>query len=72
LTVAALDPHYPLSLEIVTRFRDQAYYLASSPDLDGISGRYFIDCRERQPDVAAQNDDTAAQLWKESERLMGL
>jgi retinol dehydrogenase 12 len=47
-------------------------YLASSADLDGISGKYFSKCRERQPDPAAQDDRTAAQLWKESERLMDL
>ena len=40
-------------------------------DLDGISGKYFSNCRERQPDAAAQNDETAARLWKESERLIG-
>lgn len=47
-------------------------YLASSPDLAGITGRYFSQCRERQPDAPAQDDRTAARLWTESERLMNL
>jgi retinol dehydrogenase 12 len=56
----------------VERGAETPVYLASSPDLDGISGKYFSDCRERQPDAAAQDDNTAARLWKESERLIGL
>ena len=56
----------------VQRGAETPVYLASSPDLYGISGKYFSSCRERQPDVAAQNDETAARLWKESEQFMGL
>jgi NAD(P)-dependent dehydrogenase (short-subunit alcohol dehydrogenase family) len=56
----------------VQRGAETPVYLASSPDLDGISGRYFIQCRERQPDAAAEDDRAAEQLWKASERLMGL
>ena len=56
----------------VERGAETPVYLASSPDLDGISGKYFSDRRERQPDAAAQDDKTAARLWKESERLAGL
>jgi retinol dehydrogenase 12 len=47
-------------------------YLASSPDPEGISGKYFSNCRERQPDAAAQDDEAAARLRRESERLIGL
>jgi NAD(P)-dependent dehydrogenase (short-subunit alcohol dehydrogenase family) len=56
----------------VQRGAETPVYLASSPDLDGISGKYFSNCRERQPDAAAEDDETAARLWKESERLIGL
>lgn len=56
----------------VQRGAETPVYLASSPHLDGISGRYFIDCRERQPDAAAQDDETAVRLWKESDQLIGL
>ncbi len=55
----------------VERGAETPVYLASSPGLD-ISGKYFSDCRERQPDAAAQDDETAARLWNESERLIGL
>ncbi len=55
----------------VERGAETPLYLASSPELDGTSGKYFSDRRERQPDAAAQDDNTAARLWKESERLVG-
>jgi NAD(P)-dependent dehydrogenase (short-subunit alcohol dehydrogenase family) len=47
-------------------------YLASSRDLDGVSGKYFSRCREAQPDAPAQDDRAAARLWSESEHLTGL
>jgi NAD(P)-dependent dehydrogenase (short-subunit alcohol dehydrogenase family) len=56
----------------VQRGAETPVYVASSPDLDGVSGRYFSNCRERQPDAAAQDDKTAARLWNESERLTGV
>jgi NAD(P)-dependent dehydrogenase (short-subunit alcohol dehydrogenase family) len=56
----------------VQRGAETPVYLASSPDLDAISGKYFIESRERQPDAAAQDDEAAVRLWKESERLTGL
>ncbi len=56
----------------VKRGAETPVHLASSADLEGISGKYFIKCRERRPDPSAENDGTAARLWTESERLMGL
>jgi NAD(P)-dependent dehydrogenase (short-subunit alcohol dehydrogenase family) len=56
----------------VQRGAETPVYLASSLDLDGISGKYFIKRREGKPDAPAEDDRTAARLWKESERLMGL
>jgi NAD(P)-dependent dehydrogenase (short-subunit alcohol dehydrogenase family) len=55
----------------VQRGAETPVYLASSPNLEGVSGKYFSNCRERQPDAAAQNDETATRLWNESERLIG-
>lgn len=56
----------------VQRGAETPVYLASSPDVDGISGKYFGNCRERQPDAPAKDDRTAERLWNESERLSGL
>ena len=47
-------------------------YLARSPEVAGVTGQYFIDCRPAVPSADAQNDDDARRLWDESERLAGL
>ena len=47
-------------------------YLASSQDVEGVSGKYFVDCREAPTSPAAQDEQTARRLWQVSERLTGL
>jgi NAD(P)-dependent dehydrogenase (short-subunit alcohol dehydrogenase family) len=47
-------------------------WLASSPDVDGISGKYFDKCAEKKPNEAAREADAPARLWKLSEELTGL
>jgi NAD(P)-dependent dehydrogenase (short-subunit alcohol dehydrogenase family) len=47
-------------------------HLASSPAVDGVTGRYFVDCREKLPSSAAQDAAAARRLWDVSERLTGL
>ena len=44
-------------------------YLASSPEVEGVSGKYFIDCREKRPRREADDADLARKLWEASERL---
>ena len=46
-------------------------YVASSPELANISGRYFADRREQKPGPAALDDSLAEQLWTASARLTG-
>jgi NAD(P)-dependent dehydrogenase (short-subunit alcohol dehydrogenase family) len=47
-------------------------YLASDPALEGVSGRYFADKREKQPRPHATDPATATRLWQVSESLTGL
>jgi retinol dehydrogenase-12 len=51
---------------------ETAVYLASSPEVEGVSGKYFVDRRPRQPKEFAQSDDDARRLWEVSERMCGL
>ena len=44
-------------------------YLASSPDVAAVSGRYFYQCKPDTPSLAARDDAAASRLWAESERL---
>ncbi|MBY0279896.1 SDR family oxidoreductase [Candidatus Binatia bacterium] len=47
-------------------------HVATSPALDGISGRYFANCREVQPSAAARDRAAAQRLWELSAHLTGL
>lgn len=47
-------------------------YLASSPDVAGVTGSYFYQCKPAAPSKTALDDAAAARLWSETERLTGL
>ena len=53
----------------VERGAETPTYLASSREVDGVTGRYFTKCREREPDAPARDDGASTRLWTESERL---
>ena len=44
-------------------------YCAVSPDLNGVSGKYFSDCKEKELLPHALNDEDAKKLWNISEEL---
>jgi NAD(P)-dependent dehydrogenase (short-subunit alcohol dehydrogenase family) len=45
-------------------------YLATSAEVEGISGKYFVDCRQVTPSSTARNRALSDSLWSESERLL--
>ncbi len=47
-------------------------YLASSPEVAGVSGGYFARSRPATPTAAAQDDAAAKRLWEESAKLAKL
>ena len=47
-------------------------YLASSPELEGVSGQYFIDCHVAKPSPYAKDKSLAQRLWQVSEELTGV
>ncbi|XP_055481731.1 retinol dehydrogenase 14 [Psammomys obesus] len=47
-------------------------YLASSPDVEGVSGRYFGDCKEEELLPKARNESVARKLWDISEVMVGI
>ncbi|XP_018418278.1 PREDICTED: retinol dehydrogenase 14 isoform X4 [Nanorana parkeri] len=47
-------------------------YLATSPDVEGVSGKYFGDCKEEEPLPKAMDDLVARKLWDISEVMVGL
>ena len=50
------------------RGAETSVYVATHPDLDGISGGYFASCRRRKPSRAARDDEAARRLWRLSEQ----
>jgi NAD(P)-dependent dehydrogenase (short-subunit alcohol dehydrogenase family) len=46
-------------------------FLASAPDVAGITGKYFVRCKEASCSREAQDDDLAQSLWAVSEELCG-
>lgn len=49
-----------------------AVYLAVSPRVDSVSGRYFADCEPTQPAAAAQDRDAATRLFTRSAALLDI
>jgi len=47
-------------------------YLASAPEVDGVSGGYFAGCRPKGSSKRSYDEATAARLWQASEDLVGL
>jgi NAD(P)-dependent dehydrogenase (short-subunit alcohol dehydrogenase family) len=45
-------------------------YLASSPDVQGVSGGYFYKSKPSTPSAVAQDDEAAGRLWDASEKLV--
>ena len=46
-------------------------YLCSSPEVVGVSGRYFAKCKEKTPSANARDKAAATRLWEVSEALVG-
>ena len=49
-----------------------AIYLASSPAVEGVSGQYFVDCREARSSGVSYDESLARRLWDASARLSGI
>ncbi len=47
-------------------------FLASSPEVEGVSGKYFVKCKQKQPRRWAEDKEAAERLWQVSEDLVGL
>jgi retinol dehydrogenase 12 len=54
------------------RGADTIVYLASSPDVAGKTGGYYVKRQLREPSAAAHDDAAARKLWEISEKMTGL
>lgn len=46
-------------------------YLASAPELEGVSGKYFINSKEVKSSASSYDENAARRLWETSRRLVG-
>lgn len=47
-------------------------HVATSPEVEGVSGGYFAKCRALEPTAAASDPEVAARLWAVSEEMTGI
>jgi hypothetical protein len=47
-------------------------FLASSPDVEGVTGAYFIKSRRRSSSRASYDPEAARRLWEISEKMTGV
>ncbi|CAA9496849.1 MAG: hypothetical protein AVDCRST_MAG05-2191 [uncultured Rubrobacteraceae bacterium] len=50
---------------------DTVIWLAASPEVEGVTGRYYSDRKPLEPKKIANDPDARRRLWEESERLTG-
>jgi hypothetical protein len=62
----------PLVTRTPEKGAETSIYLASSPTVEGVTGKYFVDCKPVQPSPEATDPDTARKLWEVSAELAHL
>jgi NAD(P)-dependent dehydrogenase (short-subunit alcohol dehydrogenase family) len=50
---------------------DTVIYLATAPELAGVTGKYYFDRKPLTPSTAARDPEAARRLWQVSEQLTG-
>lgn len=69
---AALNLVTPLMGRTPEKGAETLIYLASSPEVEGVTGKYFVDNKESSVSSAARDPEQARRLWEISEELTGL
>lgn len=65
-------PFTRLAMRSPEQGAETVVYLATSPEVEGITGQYFVDCQPRHSSRASQDPEAARRLWEISARLCGL
>jgi NAD(P)-dependent dehydrogenase (short-subunit alcohol dehydrogenase family) len=47
-------------------------YLATSPEVEGVTGQYFVNCKSRKPPRQALDEGVARRLWEVSAKMTGV
>ena len=62
----------PLVARTPEKGAETSIYMASSPEVGAITGKYFFDCKPKQPTVQATDMAAAKKLWEVSAQLVKL
>jgi WW domain-containing oxidoreductase len=60
----------PIALKSIPEGAATQCYVATRPELAGVSGEYFSDCNIAKPSKLARDSALAERLWEESERIV--
>jgi WW domain-containing oxidoreductase len=60
----------PIAMKSIAEGAATQCYVATRPELAGVSGEYFADCNVAQPNPLGRNMALAERLWQESERIV--
>ena len=60
----------PIALKSVAEGAATQCYVATRPELAGVSGEYFADCNIAKSSALSQDSALAEKLWEESERIV--
>ena len=70
ITSAAMSLLDPIFFKSIPQGAATQCFVATRPQLDGVSGEYFIDCNVAEPRSYAKDPAVAERLWQESERIV--
>ena len=69
---SALELLAPMFMKKPEQGAETLVWLATADEVEGVSGGYFADCRQREPSAAAQDDAAAQRLWALSAEMCRL
>ncbi|MBI5030073.1 MAG: SDR family oxidoreductase [Chloroflexi bacterium] len=66
------QPLWDLQAISVQEGAKTSVYLASSPEVEGVTGKYFSRCKPRSSSPESYDEQAQERLWKVSEELVGI
>ncbi|KAJ9593191.1 hypothetical protein L9F63_015258 [Diploptera punctata] len=70
--ITVLKPIIRLYFKDCVEGAQTSVYLAVSEEVEGVTGKYFSDCKETKPSKDALDEGLAKKVWERSEELVGL
>ncbi len=72
LPLRALVKVAGLAMISPTKGAETSLYVATSPELEGVTGKYFDKCKRKDYSEEAHDEDAAERLWNISAEMVGL